>query len=47
MVLVAYILDNYISILQTKFSNRERHEGLCTWALRVIQMDRFRTGRVV
>ena len=26
MVLVSYILDNYISILQTKFSNRERHE---------------------
>src|SRR6266852_8470536 len=27
MVLVSYILDNYISILQTKFSNRERHEA--------------------
>src|SRR6266702_2166821 len=27
MVLVPYILDNYISILQTKFSNRERHEA--------------------
>ena len=26
MVLVSYILDNDISILQTKFSNRERHE---------------------
>src|SRR6266851_1092940 len=26
MVLVSYILDNYISILQTKFSNQERHE---------------------
>src|SRR2546422_827017 len=27
MVLVSYILDNYISILQTKFSNREGHEA--------------------
>src|SRR5712691_6644406 len=29
MVLVAYILNNYISILQTKFSNRERYEARC------------------
>ena len=27
MVLVAYILDNYISILQTKVSDREGHEA--------------------
>src|SRR6266436_2755183 len=27
MVLVFYILDNYISILQTKFSDREGHEA--------------------
>src|SRR5262249_23821423 len=27
VVLVAYILDNYISILQTKFSDREGHEA--------------------
>jgi hypothetical protein len=27
MVLAAYILDNYISILQTKFSDREGHEA--------------------
>src|SRR2546428_13607892 len=27
MVLVSYRLDNYISILQTKFSDRERHEA--------------------
>src|SRR5882724_1692649 len=27
MVLVPYRLDNYISILQTKFSDRERHEA--------------------
>src|SRR5712691_4598336 len=27
MVLVSYILTNYISILQTKFSNREGHEA--------------------
>jgi hypothetical protein len=27
MVLVAYILDHYISILQTQFSERERHEA--------------------
>src|SRR5712691_6990476 len=27
MVLVSYILDNYISILQTKFSYREGHEA--------------------
>src|SRR6266487_5589271 len=27
MVLVAYRLDNYISILQTKFSDREGHEA--------------------
>src|SRR6266446_3351208 len=29
MVLVAYILDIYISILQTKFSHRERYEARC------------------
>ena len=29
MVLVAYILNNYISILQTKFSHRERYEARC------------------
>src|SRR5712691_239745 len=27
MVLVSYILNNYISILQTKFSDREGHEA--------------------
>src|SRR6516165_9435151 len=27
MVLASYILSNYVSILQTKFSNRERHEA--------------------
>ena len=27
VVLVAYILDNYIGILQTKFSDREGHEA--------------------
>src|SRR5438093_13740085 len=27
MVLVPYILDNYVSILQTKFSYREGHEA--------------------
>src|SRR5436853_3386986 len=27
MVLVSYILDNYVSILQTKFSDREGHEA--------------------
>ena len=27
MVLVAYILDDYSSILQTQFSNREGHEA--------------------
>ena len=27
MVLVSYILSNYVSILQTKFSNREGHEA--------------------
>jgi hypothetical protein len=27
VVLVAYILDNYVSILQTKFSDREGHEA--------------------
>src|SRR4030095_15600681 len=27
MVLVSYILDNHGSILQTKFSDRERHEA--------------------
>jgi hypothetical protein len=27
MVLVSYILYNYANILQTKFSNRERHEA--------------------
>ena len=27
MVLVSYILENYISILQTKFSYGERHEA--------------------
>ena len=27
MVLVAYILDNYIGILQTQFSDREGHEA--------------------
>src|SRR5215510_5404073 len=27
MVLVSYILYNYVSILQTKFSNRERHKA--------------------
>ncbi len=27
MVLVSYILDNYVSILQTKFSYREGHEA--------------------
>src|SRR5712692_10442036 len=27
MVLVSYILDNHISILQTKLSNREGHEA--------------------
>src|SRR2546426_10988188 len=27
MVLVFYILDNYVSILQTKFSDREGHEA--------------------
>src|SRR5207249_4148054 len=27
MMLVSYILKNYISILQTKFSNREGHEA--------------------
>src|SRR5215510_5156544 len=27
MVLVSYILYNYVSILQTKFSNREGHEA--------------------
>src|SRR5947208_13398581 len=27
MVLVSYILDNYISVLQTKFSDREGHEA--------------------
>jgi hypothetical protein len=28
MVLVSYILDNHISILQTKLRDREGHEGL-------------------
>ena len=27
MVLVSYILDNYVSILQTKFSDREGYEA--------------------
>src|SRR2546421_1653849 len=27
MVLVSYILDNYVSFLQTKFSDREGHEA--------------------
>ena len=27
MVLVSYILDNQVSILQTKFSDREGHEA--------------------
>ena len=27
MVLVSYSLDNYVSILQTKLSNREGHEA--------------------
>ena len=27
MVLVFYILDNYVSIIQTKFSDREGHEA--------------------
>src|SRR5467141_2213920 len=27
MVLVSYILDNYVSILQTKLGNREGHEA--------------------
>ena len=27
MVLVSYILDNYINVLQTKFSDREGHEA--------------------
>src|SRR5207249_6269149 len=27
MVLVSYSLDNYVSILQTKLSNREEHEA--------------------
>jgi len=27
MVLVSYRLDNYVSILQTKFSDREGHEA--------------------
>src|SRR2546422_865270 len=29
MVLVSYMLGNYISLSQTKFSNREWHEARC------------------
>ena len=29
MILVSYILDDYISSLQTKFRDREGHEARC------------------
>src|SRR5438552_7704441 len=44
MVLVSYILDNYISILQTKLSNREGHEARRI-GLEALPLDEHVEGR--
>ena len=44
MVLVFYILDNYISILQTKFSDREEHEAR-RGGLKAVPLDQHIEGR--
>src|SRR5712691_7501114 len=43
MVLVSYILDSHISILQTKFSYRERHEARCV-GLEAVPLDQHIEG---
>ena len=43
MVLVDCILDNYISISQTKFSNRERYEARCV-GLETMPLDQHIEG---
>src|SRR6266446_1262685 len=43
MVLVSYILDIYIGILQTKFSYRERHEARCV-GLEAVPLDQHIEG---
>src|SRR2546426_7921189 len=43
MVLVSYILDNYVSILQTKFSYREGHEARCV-GLEAMPLDQHIEG---
>src|SRR6266487_1415054 len=44
MVLVPYILDNYVSILQTKFSDREGHEARRI-GLEAMPLDQHIEGR--
>ena len=44
MVLVSYILDNYVSILQTKFSHREGHEARRV-GLETMPLDQHIEGR--
>src|SRR5467141_4137055 len=44
MVLVSYILYNYVSILQTKFSNREGHEARRI-GLETMPLDQHIEGR--
>src|SRR6266851_3222849 len=44
MVLVSYILYNYVSILQTKFSNREGHEARRV-GLETMPLDQHIEGR--
>src|SRR6266849_3175439 len=44
MVLVSYILDNYVSILQTKFSDREGHEARRI-GLEAVPLDQHVKGR--
>ena len=43
MVLVFYILDSYVSILQTKFSDREGHETRCV-GLEAVPLDQHVEG---
>src|SRR5262249_59698228 len=44
MVLVSYILESYLSILQTKFSDREGHETRCI-GLETMPLDEHIVGR--
>jgi len=44
MVLVSYILYNYVSILQTKFSDREGHEARRV-GLETMPLDQHIEGR--